>query len=83
MEKIKSLVVVSTITIILLLTITEQVNAIVVDDADCIEACSPNCEHTCKSKGYTGWFCGAFRVKSACCCTPKKKTFGQFVQRRN
>ncbi|KAF8045736.1 hypothetical protein N665_4492s0001 [Sinapis alba] len=77
MDKIRSLIVVSTITIILLLVIAEQATSFSFDNADCYGRCTPNCEQTCKLYGYTGWFC---QGKVACCCTPKKKIFGQSVQ---
>ncbi|KAF8092125.1 hypothetical protein N665_0423s0010 [Sinapis alba] len=82
MDQIRFKDVVATIAIIFLLVIAEQANAVSVD-ADCYGQCTNHCEQTCKSKGYTGWFCSAFRGKSGCCCTPRKKISEQSVQLNN
>ncbi|CAN6825022.1 unnamed protein product [Brassica oleracea var. botrytis] len=82
MDQIRFKDVVTTIVIMFLLVIAEQANAASVD-ADCYGPCNNHCEQTCKNKGYTGWFCSTFRVKSGCCCTPRKKIFGQSVQLNN
>ncbi|XP_019085779.1 PREDICTED: defensin-like protein 75 [Camelina sativa] len=72
MAKIRSLDVVGTIAIILLLVIAEQANAITVD-ADCIGPCTSNCQQLCISKGYKDWTCASFRTKVSCCCKPRKQ----------
>ncbi|EOA28480.1 hypothetical protein CARUB_v10024690mg [Capsella rubella] len=72
MAKIRCLDVVGTITIILMLVMAEQANAITVD-ADCYGPCTNNCQQLCISKGYKDGTCAAFRTKSSCCCKPRKK----------
>ncbi|CAH2076048.1 unnamed protein product [Thlaspi arvense] len=72
MDKIRSLVVVSTIAIILFLVIAEQANAA---DADlfCFGPCPDDCKQFCISQGYSDGLCEDFRGKKDCCCTPSKK----------
>ncbi|XP_020874176.1 defensin-like protein 75 [Arabidopsis lyrata subsp. lyrata] len=82
MNKIKSLVVVTTITIILLLVITEQASAINQDlfcNGPCID--TVKCEQLCKPQGYSTWLCQSFGTKKFCCCVPtKKQIFEETVQ---
>ncbi|KAL0891692.1 hypothetical protein Bca101_015675 [Brassica carinata] len=83
MNKIRSLFFVSTITVLMLLAITEQTNA---RDADllCFGPCPADCKQFCLSKGYGDGLCEDFRGKKDCCCTPtKQKIFEQTVQSNN
>ncbi|CAH8353438.1 unnamed protein product [Eruca vesicaria subsp. sativa] len=83
MKNIRSSVVVSIIAIILLLVVTEQVNAFTIV-GDCFGPCTDACEQICKSKGYKDWFCGSFKDKTGCCCKPpKNQSFGQSVKMNN
>ncbi|EOA19110.1 hypothetical protein CARUB_v10007778mg [Capsella rubella] len=83
MAKIKSLDVVGTIAIILLLLVAEQANAFTVD-ADCFGPCTPNCQQLCISKGYKDWTCASFRMGTSCCCKPRKQQmFEQASQLNN
>ncbi|EOA18597.1 hypothetical protein CARUB_v10007169mg [Capsella rubella] len=80
MDKIKSLVVVSAITIILLLVITEQTSA-TGQDIFCNGPCTDpvKCEQLCKSQGYDTWLCQSFGkgTTKSCCCVPPKKQVSQ------
>ncbi|KAF8093137.1 hypothetical protein N665_0389s0002 [Sinapis alba] len=83
MNKIRSLFFVSTITLLMLLAITEQTSA---GDADllCFGPCPADCKQICLSKGYGDGLCEDFRGKNDCCCTPtKKQIFEQTTQFNN
>ncbi|ESQ50901.1 hypothetical protein EUTSA_v10022951mg [Eutrema salsugineum] len=72
MDKIRSLVVFSTIAIILLLVITEQTNAYG-EDHICIGRCTPTCTEECMSQDYSTGDCKRVGTYIACCCVKKKK----------
>ncbi|ESQ53247.1 hypothetical protein EUTSA_v10027453mg [Eutrema salsugineum] len=83
MNKIRYLDVVSTITMILLLVIAEQANAVSVD-GPCFGPCTDTCWWTCQIHGFTEYDCAAFRHQSGCCCkTPKKHIFEESAQLNN
>ncbi|CAF2032802.1 unnamed protein product [Brassica oleracea var. botrytis] len=83
MNKIRSLLFVSTITVFMLLAITAEQSAA---DADlsCFGPCPADCKQFCLSKGYGDGLCEDFRGKQDCCCTPaKKQIFEKTTQLNN
>ncbi|KFK30568.1 hypothetical protein AALP_AA7G278700 [Arabis alpina] len=81
MDKIRSSIVVSAITIILLFVIADQasVNAISAE-LFCYGPCKDDCQQICNGEGMTQWFCQNFRGTRNCCCVPdtaKNQMIGQ------
>ncbi|VVB09794.1 unnamed protein product [Arabis nemorensis] len=89
MDKIRSSIVVSAITIILLLVVAEQASAYTINANDellCYGPCKDDCQQICNGQGMTHWFCENFRGTRNCCCVPdtaKNQIFKQTARLKN